>query len=138
MQLTQTQLEELIQFELAKSGEYFVSKMDSLIEKWNLLGKPNSPYTKVQIVISDAPDEDHPVKFVKTYSLASVKTEFLIDLISRASNLSKQIRNAFVWGIKFNILFFNPDGSRNGGIVDNHINPSAWQNEFLRSKGLPL
>jgi len=137
--LSRAQIEELIIFELSKSAEYFLADIDKLINKYQLLNSPDSTYTKVHLTIKedsfDFPLGQYSIRFEKFYPLSSVKQELLIDFIANSSSIVKSIKEYNVWGIEYDICFFKSDGTPNGKITDNHINPSAFKEEFLKIKG---
>ena len=83
----------------------------------------------------DFPLGQYNIRFDKFYLLSSVKQELLIDFIANSSSIVKSIKEYNLWGIDYDICFFKSDGTPNGGITDNHINPSAFKEEFLKIKG---
>ena len=137
--LSRGQIEELIIYELSNGAEYFLTDIDRLIEKFRLLNSPDFAYTKVHLTIKeysfDFPLGQYNIRFDKFYLLSSVKQELLIDFIANSSSIVKSIKEYNLWGIDYDICFFKSDGTPNGGITDNHINPSAFKEEFLKIKG---
>lgn len=132
MRLTKKQEEELITYQLSKSGEYFSNSISEYIDKNNLLTRQNAEYTKVRIRIKNRYGN---IVFEKYYPLAIVKEKFLVDLITLSPRLSKKYEDG-TFGIYYDIFFYKPDGSQNGGIIDFCINSSAWDMEFYRNNGL--
>ena len=139
--LSIAQKEELLLYELSKSVEYFMSYIDETINKYQLLNKPDSAYTKVHLKIRETIAELHfrqseNIIFEKFYPLSYVKQEFATDFIANLSSIVKSIKpDAICWGIQYDICFFKSDGTPNGAITDFHINPSAFKAEFLKLKG---
>ena len=139
--LSSAQKKELITYELSKSVEYFMVDIDKTIDKYNLLNRPNSAYTKVHLTISEAcweffgRGQYDNIIFHKFYPLSSVKQEFAVDFIANLSSILNAIGPTAIWGIKYDICFFNSDGTRDGAITNFHINPSAFKDEFLKIKG---
>ena len=139
--LSNAQKMELITYELSKSVEYFMVHIDKTIDKYNLLNRPNSAYTKVHLTISEACWEffgrgkyDNII-FDKFYPLSSVKQCFSADFIANLSSILDAIGPTAIWGIEYDICFFNSDGTPNGAITDFCINPDAFKEEFLKIKG---
>ena len=137
--LSRVQIEELISYELSKSAEYFLTAIDELINKYQLLNRPDSAYTKVHLTIKeysfDFPLGQYSIRFDKFYPISSVKRGLLIDFIANSSSIVKSIKEYNYWDIGYDIRFFKSDGTPNGGITDNHINPSVFKEEFLKIKG---
>ena len=137
--LSRAQKEELIIYELSKSAECFLTELDKQIDRYQLLNNQDSAYTKVHLLIKeyslDFPLGQYSTRFDKSYPLSSVKQELLIDFIANSSSIVKSIEGHNLWGIEYDICFFNSDGTPNGGITGNHINPSAFKDEFLKIKG---
>ena len=138
--LSIAQKEELILYELSKSVEYFITRIDETIDKYKLLNSPASAYSTVHLIISETIEELHfrqseNIIFDKFYPLSSVKQEFSTDFIANLSSIVKSIKPNAIWGIKYDICFFKSDGTPNGAITDFHINPSAFKAEFLELKG---
>jgi hypothetical protein len=139
--LSNAQKKELITYELSKSVEYFMVDIDETINKYNLLNRPNSAYTKVHLTISEAcweffgRGQYDNIIFDKFYPLFSVKQDFSTDFIANLSSILNSIESNAIWGIKYDICFFNSDGTPNGAITEFHINPDAFKQEFLKLKG---
>ena len=136
IKLTRSLIEELISHELSRSTEFLLKCLDETIIKYKLLDRPDSAYTKVRLRIKDnfcANNYTTP-RFDKYYPLFSAKEKIAIDLVSNFSSIVKSLEY-HDFGMIYDIHFYKPDGTPNGGILDLHINAGAWSSEFFEMKG---